>query len=97
MCNHFAGHFWLNQSTMYLMKITLYRYINHSLNFAPALGTYFGWPFDYAQGKSGTPVKFWRAGIELPRIRARASFEFAQDATKETKALGITLDHSVER
>jgi len=25
-----------------------------------------------AQGKSGTPVKFWRTIIELPRIRARA-------------------------
>jgi hypothetical protein len=82
---------------MYLMKITLYRYINHSLNFAPALGTYCGWPFDFAQGKSGTPVKFWRTSIELPRIRARASFGYAQDDTKETKALGITLDHSVER
>jgi len=29
-------------------------------------------PVNFVQGKSGTPVKFWRTTIELPRIRARA-------------------------
>jgi hypothetical protein len=41
---------------------------------------------------SGTPVKFWRAGIELPRIRARADPQ-----KKNGQESLFTLDHSVER